>query len=147
MDAHFSIKQTTMCCCQWNNINWSSSQKWRTPGLMLGPLLFLIHISDINYEIADSTVSCFADDSRILLGIKDEEDTQMLQNDLHKLCKWADTNNMKFIANKVELLRHVAIKFATTDKSWLWRFKCWWQWTSQRSRHNDEWHSHFHYSY
>ena len=49
---------------------------------VLGPLLCLIHISDINYEIADSTVSCFADDTRILLGIKNEEDTQMLQNDL-----------------------------------------------------------------
>ena len=47
-------------------------------GSVLGPLLFLIHISDINYEIADSTVSYFADDTRILLGIKDEEDTQML---------------------------------------------------------------------
>ena len=44
-----------------------------------------VHISDMNYEIADSTVSCFADDTRILLGIKNEEDTQMLQNDLHKL--------------------------------------------------------------
>ena len=43
---------------------------------VLGPLLFLIHISVINYEISDSTVSCFADDTRILLGIKDEEDTQ-----------------------------------------------------------------------
>ena len=61
-------------------------------GSVLGPLLFLIHISDINYEIADSTVSCCADDTRILLGIKDEEDTQMLQNYLHKLYKWADTN-------------------------------------------------------
>ena len=48
-------------------------------GSVLGPLLFLIHISDINYEIADSTVTYFADDTRILLGIKDEEDTQMLQ--------------------------------------------------------------------
>ena len=46
-------------------------------GSVLGPLLFLIHISDINYEIAESTVSCFADDTRILLGIKDEE----IQND------------------------------------------------------------------
>ena len=50
-------------------------------GSVLRPLLFLIHISDINYKIADSTVSCFAADTRILLGIKDEEETQMLQND------------------------------------------------------------------
>ena len=32
-------------------------------GSVLGPLLFLIHISDINYEIADSTVSCFANNT------------------------------------------------------------------------------------
>ena len=69
-------------------------------GSVLGPLLFLIHISDMNYEIADSTVSCFADDTRILLGIKDQEDTRMLQNDLHKVYKWADTNNMNFNADK-----------------------------------------------
>ena len=42
-------------------------------GSVLGPLLFLVPISDINYEIADSTVLCFADDTRILLGMKDEE--------------------------------------------------------------------------
>ena len=39
-------------------------------GSVLGPLLFLIHISDINYEIVDSAVSCFANDHRILLGKK-----------------------------------------------------------------------------
>ena len=72
-------------------------------GSVLG-LLFLIHISDINYEIANPTVSCFADDTRILLLIKNEEDTKMLQNDLHKLYKCADTNNMKFVANKFGLL-------------------------------------------
>ena len=54
---------------------------------VLGPLLFLIHISDINYKIANSTVSCFDDDSQILLGIKTEQDTQMLPNDLHRLYK------------------------------------------------------------
>ena len=31
-----------------------------------------------NHEIADSTVLCFVDDTFILLGIKDEEDTKML---------------------------------------------------------------------
>ena len=45
----------------------------------------------------------------------------MLQNDLHKLYKWADTNNMKFNANKFELLRYgkeQEIISATTDKSY-----------------------------
>ena len=45
----------------------------------------------------------------------------MIQNDLHKLRKWADTNNMKFNANKFELLRYgkeQEIKPATTYKSY-----------------------------
>ena len=90
-------------------------------GSVLGPLLFLIHISDINYEMEDSTVSCFANDTQILLGIKDEEDTQMLQNDSRKLYKWAETNNMKSNANKFELLRYgkeQEIKSAKTYKSY-----------------------------
>ena len=69
----------------------------------------------------DSTVSCFVNDTQILLGIKDEEDTQMLQNDLHKMYKWAATNNMKFNANKFELIRsgkEQEIKSATTCKSY-----------------------------
>ena len=77
-----------MCWYQWNNIKWSSSQKWRTPRVSVRAPSLPIHISNLNYEIADSTVSYFADDSRILLGIKGEEDTQMLHNDLHKLYKW-----------------------------------------------------------
>ena len=45
----------------------------------------------------------------------------MLQNDLHKLYKWADTNNMKFNTNKFELLQYgkeQEIKSATTYKSY-----------------------------
>ena len=41
--------------------------------------------------------------SGILLGIKDEENSQMLQNGLNKLYKWADTNNMKFNADKFQI--------------------------------------------
>ena len=55
-------------------------------------------------KVAVTTI-CWSS-TRILLGIKDEEDTQMLQNDLHKLYKWADTNNIKLNANKFELLHY-----------------------------------------
>ena len=43
----------------------------------------------------------------------------MLQNDLHELYKWADTNNTKFNANKFDLLRNgkkQEIESATTYK-------------------------------
>ena len=45
----------------------------------------------------------------------------MLQTDFQKLFKWADTNKMKFNANKFELLRYgkeQEIKSATTCKSY-----------------------------
>ena len=45
----------------------------------------------------------------------------MLQNDSHQLYKWADTNNVKFSANKFELLQYgkeQEIKSATTYKSY-----------------------------
>ena len=110
--------------CDAANLTTSSEAQVRSgipQGWVLGPLLFLIHISYINYEIADSTVSRFYDETIIPLKIKDEENTQMLQNDLHKLYKLADTNNMKFNANKFDLLRYgkeQEIKFATSYKSY-----------------------------
>ena len=48
---------------------------------------------------------CFDDEDQILLGIKDE-DTEMLQNDLHELYIWANTNKMKFNKSKFELRRY-----------------------------------------
>ena len=123
MDTQISIKQTTICIAV--NGTTSSEAQVRSSvsqGSVLGSLIFLIHISDINYETADSTVSCFADDTRILLGLKDEENTQMLQNDLNKPCNGQILIIiMKFNANKFELLRYgkeQEIKYATTYKSY-----------------------------
>ena len=89
MDTQFSVKQLLQCFAVKETTSSEAQVRSVVPqGSVLGPLLFLIHISDINNEIEDLTVSFFADDSLILLGIKDEKDTQMQQKDLHKLHKW-----------------------------------------------------------
>ena len=54
----------------------------------------------------NSAVSCFTNNTQIILGIKDEVDTNMLQYDLHKLCVWAGTNIMKSNANKLKFLQY-----------------------------------------
>ena len=73
----------------------------------MGPILFLILINDIDQDInSDSFVSLFADDTRIAKKIKDESDVESLQEDLEKLYKWQEENNMQFNSKKFEILRY-----------------------------------------
>ena len=74
-------------------------------GTVLGPILFLILISDIDNNIS-STASMFADDTRVLRKISTEEDVEALQEDLEKVFNWQEDNNMKFNGKKFELLRY-----------------------------------------
>ena len=76
-------------------------------GTVLGPILFLILINDIDQDInSDSFVSLFADDTRIAKKIKDESDVESLQEDLEKLYKWQEENNMQFNSKKFKILRY-----------------------------------------
>ena len=74
-------------------------------GTVLGPVLFLLFISDMNNNI-ESIASMFADDTRVLGNIASEEDVEKLQSDLEKIYKWAENNNMLFNNNKFEVLRY-----------------------------------------
>ena len=51
-------------------------------GTVLGPLLFIIMIADINKDIACSKLISFADDTRVYNQISDTEDCESLQRDL-----------------------------------------------------------------
>ena len=75
-------------------------------GSVLGPLLFLIHIADIDYLLTEATASSFADDTRIMMQITSERDVHELQRELDKIFLWAEANKMAFNSKKFEHLRY-----------------------------------------
>jgi hypothetical protein len=66
-------------------------------GSVLGPLLFLLFISDIDLEAAEvSIMSKFADDTKLGQSITSDEDRSLLQSALDKLTGWATKWGMQF---------------------------------------------------
>ena len=76
-------------------------------GTVLGPLLFIFFINDLEQVMTSSTVSFFADDTRVSKQISCYEDCMLLQDDLYKILDWSRRNNMKLHEQKFELLNHL----------------------------------------
>ena len=64
-------------------------------GTVLGPILFLIFINDINDCVHHSVIGCFADDTRASIAIDSVSDAMLLQEDINSLLHWVDINNME----------------------------------------------------
>ena len=75
-------------------------------GSVLGPLLFLILLGDIDKSVSSAFVSSFADDTRVGHRIKTAEDINSLQEDLKTIYQWSAENNMKFNSEKFECIRY-----------------------------------------
>ena len=75
-------------------------------GTVLGPILFIIFINDMEHCIQHSVVRFFADDSRVSKQISCEQDTELLQQDLDNIIKWSIANNMLVHEDKFELIIH-----------------------------------------
>ena len=76
-------------------------------GSVLGPLLFILFINDLDQIVVSSTVSFFADDTRVSKQIGGYEDCLLLQEDLYRILEWSRNNNMKLHEQKFELLNHL----------------------------------------
>ena len=83
-------------------------------GTVLGPLLFLIYINDIESPIT-SSISLFAGDSALYRPIYSQSDSLSLQEDIFKLQKWANTWQMAFNVNKCKLL-HIIYRKSSVVK-------------------------------
>ncbi len=62
---------------------------------MLGPLLFIIYINDLDSGIC-SEVSKFEDDTKVGRVIRPDQDDSELQGDLDELYDWARKWQMEF---------------------------------------------------
>ena len=87
-----------------------STKEWVRSGVpqgsVLGPLLFLIMMVDIDEKVKHSLLGSFADDTRLWRTIHGLEDQKLLQEDLQVLYEWAADNNASFNDDKFEHLSH-----------------------------------------
>ena len=75
-------------------------------GTVLGPLLFLIFIGDIDGGIQFSLASSFADDTRLMMNVSNTDDIENMQKDLNNLYEWTSNCNMQFNGEKFLHLRY-----------------------------------------
>ena len=73
-------------------------------GSVLGPLLFLMMIQDIDNDLKTSILSSFADDTRLMRGILNAFDVENLQEDLNSVYEWTSNNNAELNGLKFEHL-------------------------------------------
>ena len=65
-------------------------------GTVLGPLLFIIMISNINKDLLTSKIISFADDTRVYTNITQIENSDSLQTILDYIYLWTINNNILF---------------------------------------------------
>ena len=57
-------------------------------GSVLGPILFLIFLNDLDDDLSSKLLT-FADDTKMFRTVKTDTDIETLQDDLTKLVKWS----------------------------------------------------------
>ena len=82
---------------------WKSVLSGVPQGSVLGPILFLIYINDLDDSIT-SNVLKFADDTKLFRKVNTDGDKQHLQNDLDRLVKWSEKWQMLFNFGKCKCL-------------------------------------------
>ncbi len=94
--------------------DWASVTSGVPQGFVLGPVLFIIYINDIDVGL-NNFISKFADDTKIGHSIVDERDRLNLQEDLRNITLWSEKWEMPFNVNKCHIL-HVGTR---NQKIWL----------------------------
>jgi hypothetical protein len=82
---------------------WSNVTSGVPQGSVLGPLLFLIYINDLDTDLI-SKVSKFADDTKLGVNAAKPEAIQGMQQDLDKIGEWSEKWQMPFNTDKCKVM-------------------------------------------
>ena len=85
------------------DVNWKSVLSGVPHGSVLGPVLFLVYINDLEDDIS-SEVFKFADDTKVFRKVTNDTDKQSLEDDLDKLVKWSEKWQMLFNFGKCKCI-------------------------------------------
>ncbi|MGE5822000.1 MAG: RNA-directed DNA polymerase [Nitrososphaerota archaeon] len=86
---------------------WTEVRSGVPQGSVLGPLLFLIYINDID-DLVSTNLLKFADDTKVFSVVADKTDIDRLQKDLVNLCKWSKDWLMLFNVDKCKVM-HIGL--------------------------------------
>ena len=92
---------------------WSPVTSGVPQGSVLGPLLFLIYINDIDQGLV-SKLSKFADDTKLGINTADPNAVEMLRRDLARIGDWSERWQMPFNTGKCRVL-HVGARNPRSD--------------------------------
>jgi len=90
-------------CVEGELSDWAVVKSGVPQGSVLGPLLFLIYINDIDEDIL-SKFEKFADDSKVAKVVNNTNDAELLRGDLEKLNKWSKDWQMEFNVDKCQVM-------------------------------------------
>ena len=93
-----SSRRQKVCIGQ-KDSHWRDVTSGVPQGSVLGPVLFLIYINDLDGNII-SKIEKFADDTKLCKGISNVGDTRALQDDLDTLHEWSEKWQMTFNIDK-----------------------------------------------
>ena len=101
-------------------------------GLMLGPLLFLIYVNDLQYASNLIEPIMFADDTNLFYAERDKKKFfQMVNNELQKIFQWFISNKLSINLSKT---KYLFFKNQAKEAIFLWLSQ---NYTSAITRFND----------
>ena len=88
-------------------------------GSVLGPVLFLVFIDDLEEGVMSGVLK-FADDTKIFRRVDSDEDREALQRDLDRLVQWSEVWQMEFNVDKCKVMHLGRGSYVMNGGYWAW---------------------------